>query len=70
MIYDQLILIFKVHVALTVWSYRYALCNIRRIRPYLTEKSMQLLIQSLAISHINYCNSSVDDPECSSMFGL
>ena len=55
MIDDQLT--FKVHVASIARSCRYALYNIRKIRPYLSEHSAQLLVQALVISRIDYCNS-------------
>ena len=38
-------------------SCRFALYNIRRIRPFLTREAAQLLIQSLLISRLDYCNS-------------
>ena len=31
--------------------------NIRRIRPFLTQESAQLLIQTSVISRLDYCNS-------------
>ena len=55
MIDDQLT--FKVQVASIARSCRYALYNIRRIRPYLTQQATQLLVQALVISRIDYCNS-------------
>ena len=55
MIDDQLT--FKVHVASIARSCRYALYNIRKIRPYLSEHATQLLVQALVISRIDYCNS-------------
>uniref|UniRef100_A0AAQ4PRX6 Transferrin receptor protein 1 n=1 Tax=Gasterosteus aculeatus aculeatus TaxID=481459 RepID=A0AAQ4PRX6_GASAC len=38
-------------------SCRYTLYNIRRIRPLLTQKAAQVLIQALVISRLDYCNS-------------
>ena len=38
-------------------SCRFLLYNIRRIRPFLTEKAAQVLIQALVISRLDYCNS-------------
>ncbi len=44
---DQLI--FKEHIAKTARSCRFALHNIRKIRPFLTEHATQLLVQALVI---------------------
>ncbi len=49
---DQLT--FKEHIAKTARSCRFALHNIRKIRPFLTE---QLLVQALVISRLDYCNA-------------
>ena len=38
-------------------SCRFALYNIRRIRPFLPREAAQLLVQALVISCLNYCNS-------------
>ncbi len=38
-------------------SYRFALHNIRKIRPFLTEHAAQLLVQALVISRLDYCNA-------------
>ncbi len=48
---DQLT--FKDHIAKTARSCRFALHNIRKIRPFLT----QLLVQALVISRLDYCNA-------------
>ncbi len=45
---DQLT--FKDHIAKTARSCRFALHNIRKIRPFLTEHAAQLLVQTLVIS--------------------
>ncbi|XP_056615780.1 uncharacterized protein LOC130430647, partial [Triplophysa dalaica] len=48
---------FNDHIAKTTRSCRYALSNIRKIRPYLTEHAAQLLVQALVISRLDYCNA-------------
>ncbi|KAJ8341700.1 hypothetical protein SKAU_G00339910 [Synaphobranchus kaupii] len=48
---------FKEHIRATAWSCRFLLCNVRRIRPYLTTYSTQLLVQNMVTSHLVYCNS-------------
>ncbi len=50
-------LTFKDHIAKTAGSCRFALHNIRKIRPFLTEHAAQLLVQALVISRLDYCNS-------------
>ncbi len=50
-------LTFKEHIAKTAQSCRFALYNIRKIRPFLTEHATQLLVQSLVISRLDYCNA-------------
>ncbi len=45
---DQLF--FKDHIAKTARSCRFALHNIRKIRPFLTQHAAQLLVQALVIS--------------------
>ncbi len=52
---DQLT--FKDHIAKTARSCRFALHNIRKIRPFLTEHAAQLLVQTLVISRLDYCNA-------------
>ncbi len=52
---DQLI--FKEHIAKNARSCRFALHNIRKIRPFLTEHDAQLLVQALVISRLDYCNA-------------
>ncbi len=48
---------------ITLWwplearSCRFALHNIRRIRPFQTEHAAQLLVQALIISRLDYCNA-------------
>ncbi len=50
-------LTFKEHIAKTARSCRFALDNIRKIRPFLTEHAAQLLVQALVISRLDYCNA-------------
>ncbi len=52
---DQLT--FKDHNAKTARSCRFALHNIRTIRPFLTQHAAQLLVQALVISRLDYCNA-------------
>ncbi len=52
---DQLT--FKEHIAKTARSCRFALHNIRKIRPFLTELAAQLLVQALVIYRLEYCNA-------------
>ncbi len=52
---DQLT--FKEHIAKTARSCRFALHNIRKIRPFLTEHAAQLFVQALVISRLDYCNA-------------
>ncbi len=54
-IYNQLT--FKEHIAKTARSCRFALHNIRKIRPFLTEHAPQLLVQALVISRLDYYNA-------------
>ncbi len=77
---DQLT--FKEHIATTARSCRFALHNIRKIRPFLTEHAAQLLVQALVVSRLDYCNTllaglpskhnqtSTNDSECSGTTGL
>ncbi len=50
-------LTFKEHIAKTARSCRFALHNIRKIRPFLTEHAAQFLVQALVISRLDYCNA-------------
>ncbi len=52
---DQLT--FKEHIAKTARSWRFALHNIRKIRPFLKQHAAQLLVQALVISRLDYCNA-------------
>ncbi len=51
---DQLT--FKEHIEKTARSCRFALHNIRKIRPFLTEHAEQLLVQALVIFRLDYSN--------------
>ncbi|XP_068564105.1 uncharacterized protein [Cebidichthys violaceus] len=44
-------------IAVVWFSPGFLLYNIRRIRPFLTDETAQVLIQALVISRLDYCNS-------------
>ncbi|KAI4893333.1 hypothetical protein NFI96_005518 [Prochilodus magdalenae] len=48
---------FSAHIANLTRSCRFLLYNIRRIQPFLSQEATQLLVQSLVISRLDYCNS-------------
>ncbi|KAK3551148.1 hypothetical protein QTP70_013915, partial [Hemibagrus guttatus] len=48
---------FSSHVTNVTRSCRFLLYNIRRIQPFLSTKATQVLVQSLVISRLDYCNS-------------
>ncbi len=48
---------FSDHIAKTARSGRFALYNIRKIRPFLSEHATQLLVQPLVLSRLDYCNA-------------
>ncbi len=48
---------FTDHIATTARSCRFALYNIRKIRPFLSEQATQLLVQALVLSRLDYCNA-------------
>ncbi|XP_060743727.1 uncharacterized protein LOC132857741, partial [Tachysurus vachellii] len=48
---------FSSHVANVTRSCRFLLYNIRRIRPFLSTQAAQVLVQSLVISRLDYCNA-------------
>ncbi|KAK3553835.1 hypothetical protein QTP70_012207 [Hemibagrus guttatus] len=48
---------FSSHVTNVTRSCRFLLYNIRRIRPFLSTRVTQVLVQSLVISRLDYCNS-------------
>ncbi|KAK3562669.1 hypothetical protein QTP86_005049 [Hemibagrus guttatus] len=47
---------FSSHVTNVARSCRFLLYNIRRIRPFLSTQATQVLVQSLVISRLDYCN--------------
>ncbi len=55
MIDDQLT--FSDHIAKTARSCRFALFNIKKIRPFLWEYAPQLLVQALVLSRLDYFNA-------------
>ncbi len=55
----------KDHIAKTAQSCRFALHNIRKIRPFLMEHATQLLVQALVVSRLDYCNALLAElPSC------
>ncbi len=50
-------LTFSDHVAKTGRPCRFALFNIKKIRPFLSEHAAQLLVQALVRSRLDYCNA-------------
>src|SRR4029434_2156430 len=48
---------FTAHIASVSRSCRFALYNIRKSRPYLTQYAAQLLVQTLVSSRLDYCNA-------------
>ena len=44
------------NITATTHFCRYMLHNIRRIRPLLTQKAAQVLVQALVLSCLDYCN--------------
>ncbi|KAF7711724.1 hypothetical protein C0J45_0695, partial [Silurus meridionalis] len=48
---------FLPHVADVACSCRFLLYNIRKIQPFLSTQAAQVLVQSLVISRLDYCNS-------------
>ncbi len=52
---DQLT--FSDHITKTARSCSFALYNIKKIRPFLSEHATQLLVQALVLSRLDYCNA-------------
>ncbi|XP_062859432.1 uncharacterized protein LOC134321553 [Trichomycterus rosablanca] len=50
-------LTFSPYIANMTRSCRFLLYNIRKIRPFLSREATQILVQSLVISRLDYCNS-------------
>ncbi|KAK3520049.1 hypothetical protein QTP70_011969 [Hemibagrus guttatus] len=48
---------FSSHVTNVTCSCQFLLYSIRRIRPFLSTQAIQVLVQSLVISRLDYCNS-------------
>ncbi len=48
---------FTDHITKTARSFRFALYNIKKIRPFLSEHATQLLVQALVLSRFDYCNA-------------
>ncbi len=48
---------FSDHIIKTARSCRFALYNIKKIRPFLSEHATQLLVQALVLSRLDYCNA-------------
>ncbi|XP_052000201.1 uncharacterized protein LOC127656077 isoform X1 [Xyrauchen texanus] len=50
---------FTDHISKTARSCRFTLYNIRKIRPFLSVHATQLLVQSLVITRLDYCNALI-----------
>ncbi len=48
---------FTDHNTKTCRSCRFAVYNIKKIRPFLSEHATQLLVQALVLSRLDYCNA-------------
>ncbi len=48
---------FTDHITKTAQSCRFALYNIKKIRPFLSEHATQLLVRALVLSRLDYCNA-------------
>ncbi len=48
---------FTDHITKTARSCRFALYNIKKIRPFFSEHATQLLVQALVLSRLDYCNA-------------
>ncbi len=54
---ETLELNFTDHITKTARSCRFALYNIKKIRPFVSEHATQLLVQALVLSRLDYCNA-------------
>ncbi len=52
---------FSDHITKTARSCRFALYNIKKIRPFLSEHATQLLVQALVLSRLDYCNALLEE---------
>ncbi len=48
---------FTDHITKNARACRFALYNIKKIRPFLSEHATQLLVQALVLSRLDYCNA-------------
>ncbi len=48
---------FTDHITKTAQLCRFALYNIKKIRPFVSEHATQLLVQALVLSRLDYCNA-------------
>ncbi len=48
---------FSDHITKIARSCRFALYNIKKIRPFLSEHATQLLVEALVVSRLDYCNA-------------
>ncbi len=58
---------FTDHITKTARSCRFALYNIKKIRPFLSEHATQLLVQALVLSRLDYCNALLEGLPASSI---
>ncbi len=58
---------FTDHITKTARSCRFALYNIKKIRPFLSEHAAQLLVQALVLSRLDYCNALLPSLPASSI---
>ncbi len=61
-------MIFSDHIAKTAQSCRFALFNINKIRPFLSEHASQLLVQALVLSSIAMLSWQVFQPVPSNLY--